>query len=776
MYKRLLAFHIAACMFLALTVQPVWAEALKSAPMTAGNTRNGMVRVRLSSLGNPSTLNLTVYGSYTVNGQSSRTLGGGQAVTVKFDSATGRLRLTAGGATSDMGSSFRLCRHASDGTNGVKIAQGRVPSNLYPGDFEFISRSSGSGFALYVIAHIYMEDYLYGVVPYEMGDASPAEALKAQAVAARTYTMRAMNGASSSSLYDVVDTTADQVYSGTPSGSASCKSAVDATKGIVLKNGGAFTATYYTASNGGQTESIKNAWGTSGYPYLGVKDDPYDLANPDSRKASFSVKATGSQSSALGKLLNQKAARQFGAGAAVTGVNGVRAHTPKYAAPSRLYTKLDFDVAYSLNGMTGYGTLTFDIFSELEAALGMNITTGSNELWSVTQTADGFTVTARRYGHGIGMSQRGAMYMAQMGYTYDQILAFYFEGCNRVEYTLTRSILSPVVPGQDSWEEVIPEQPVSLDTPAPDTVSARVATQSGSLNLRAAASDSAKVLLTIPQGAVIPVYDRGTVWCQTAYGGQTGYVMTRFLAFGDQEPAPAETPAPGSALTTARVTTAQGSLNLRFSPQSTAKVLRTIPQGTLLPIYERRGDWCKTAYGGDTGYVMARFLTFQGEAVPDAPTPAPQPAATSGETARVATPSGSLNLRASARDTAQVLRTIPQGDMVAVLQRGSDWCQVVYSGTTGYVMTRYLSFDASDTARTVDDLRQLPYAIVGRIMPTASTLNLREACSTQAKVLTEMSKYDSLLITAVGDTWCAVVYEGMTGYCMTKYLEFDLYE
>ena len=63
-----------------------------------------------------------------------------------------------------------------------------------------------------------------------------------------------------------------------------CKAAVDATKGIVAKNGASFTATYYTASNGGQTESIKNAWGSSGYAYLAVKDDPYDLANPDSRK------------------------------------------------------------------------------------------------------------------------------------------------------------------------------------------------------------------------------------------------------------------------------------------------------------------------------------------------------------------------------------------------------------------------------------------------------------------------------------------------------------
>ena len=226
----------------------------------------------------------------------------------------GSLTLSAGERSMAMGESFQLMRVQSD-SHGAQFASPSL-SNRFCGDLYF-SASSG---VITTVLHIYVEDYLYGVLPYEMGNSSHIEALKAQAVAARTYTMRAMN-ASASSLYDVVDTTGDQVYSGTPSGNANCVSAVDATKGIVAKNGSSLTATYYTASNGGQTESIKNAWGTNGYAYLGVKDDPYDLANPDSRKVSFSVSASGNQSNAtLGRLLNQKAAVQFGTGAAVTAV------------------------------------------------------------------------------------------------------------------------------------------------------------------------------------------------------------------------------------------------------------------------------------------------------------------------------------------------------------------------------------------------------------------------------------------------------------------------
>lgn len=771
MYKRLLAIlMICALIF---PCSPSKADtAPASAPMTAGNTQNGMVRVRLSSLGSFSSLNLTVLGAYSVSGSAGRTLESGAGATVHFNSASGRFTLVSGGVSTDLGASFRLCRYGTGAQTGVKIAQGRVPGNLYPGDFQFIARSNGVSYEPWVIVHVYMEDYLYGVLPYEMGDASGMEALKAQAVAARTYTMLRMSKAGGA-LYDVVDTTADQVYSGTPSGSASCKAAVDATKGIALKNGSSFTATYYTASNGGQTESIKNAWGTKGLDYLGVKDDPYDLANPDSRKVSFTVNAYGAQGdSRVGNLLSQKAAAQFGTGAAVTAVTAVYPHTPKYASPSRLYTKLAFEVQYTRNGQSGSGTLTFDIFNELESALSMNLTSGSNELWSVTQENGRFTVTARRYGHGIGMSQRGAMYMAQLGYTYDQILGFYYEGCVRVAYTLTRSILSAAVPGQESQQQVIAEQPAPLETPAPASVQARVTTKSGSLNLRQSPQASAKVLCTIPQYASIPIYERGDLWCSTSYEGYSGYVMTAYLTFPN-DPAPAPSPEPSE--TYARVTTPSGSLNLRQSPHSSARVLRTIPQYASIPILEKGAAWCKTVYGGDTGYVMTQFLTFSGDPAPIVSlVPTPQP---SGASARVTTSSGSLNLRSSPHSSAPILRTIPQNDMVSVLDQGAEWCRVAYNGTTGYVMSRYLTFSGGDPSASESTVRLTPLdpPVPARIMSTAGSLNLRDGCSTGANILMEMPKYDMLLVTALSETWCAVNYEGIFGYCMTQYLEM-IYE
>ncbi|HPF88790.1 MAG TPA: SpoIID/LytB domain-containing protein, partial [Candidatus Limiplasma sp.] len=430
---------------------------VESAALSSSNpTLDGMVRVYLSSLGSPTSLTLTVSGSYSLSNGTSLT--NGESLSVSFNSSTGAITLGRSGAAYSMGSTFTLRRHSTTGSNGIKISEARKPGNLYPGDIQFkaVSQSSG-GYKLYTIAYIYIEDYLYGVVPYEMGSSAPIEALKAQAVAARTYTVRMMS-ARSSWAYDVVDTTGDQTYNGTPTTETNCNTAVDATKGIVLKYGSAYTATYYSSSNGGQTESIYNAWGTSGYSYLGVKDDPFDYSNPYSivkKTTVYSDANNASNNASLLSLLKTKvvsALSSAGYNASIYNTTiktivDISADTPMYSSPSKLYTKMDFTLSVgTYNASNVYvsvtQTVTCDIFNELESLLGMSIQSSNNELWSVVDTSSGFEIQARRYGHGIGMSQRGAMYMGQLGYTYDEILGFYYPGSSRVGCTFTNTILA----------------------------------------------------------------------------------------------------------------------------------------------------------------------------------------------------------------------------------------------------------------------------------------------------------------------------------------------
>ena len=711
MHKRLMAIPIVLILVFSFLSPAARMEgAMASAPLIGGMVQNGMVRVRLLSLGSPKTLTLRIDGSYSVNGDIDFSLPRNTKATVSFQASNGQWTLQYGGESYPMTASFRLCRHESAGENGIRILQSKESGNLYPGDLQFIAHKSGSGYEPYIILHVFMEDYLYGVLPYEMGNSSGLEALKAQAVAARTYTLKAMQD-NASALYDVVDTTKDQVYAGTPSlGNGNCVQAVDATAGIAAMHGTQFTGTYYTASNGGQTESIQNAWGVQGYPYLKVKDDPFDFANPDSKTASYTITAVQKSSSGMLSLLNQKAQSQFGAGANVTAILDILPNTPKYPSPSRLYTKLAFQVEYTLNQSTYTGLLSFDIFNELESRFNLNISSGNCELWTVNQTASGFTVTARRYGHGVGMSQRGAMYMAKLGYTYDQILAFYYEGCQRVRFSLVRSVRSPIVRGQKGETQYIPMEPAPEENSSlpqtPETpqsaFTARVATKEGSLNLRKEPRANAKVLLTIPQGTVIPILNRGSDWCQTQYEGKTGYVMTSFLAFQGEETQEQSNviESPPAASVPAWVNTKSGSLNLRKSDQSDAKVLLTIPQYASLLVLKKGDTWCRVEYNGTTGYVMTRYLSFEGASPESAAFPVPEESGQNTGLRRLSTPvlaqivcpSSSLNLRAGASLSAPILVEMPKGDYLTILSLDDTWCQVEYRGLSGYCVKEYLEF------------------------------------------------------------------------------------
>lgn len=481
--------------------------------------QNGMVRVYLSSMGSLSSMDVTVVGSYSISGSTTLSLSGGDTARITFNKSTGQISLTVRGQTHALGQEAVLRRHVANGDSGLRIAQGKKPGNLYPGDLRLVAKASSGTYKLYPIVYVYIESYLKGVLPYEMGDSAGGEALKAQAVAARTYTLNKMN-TRTNQLYDVVDTTNDQVYYGNSDTTPNCTAAVEATKGIVLMNGGALTSTFYTASNGGQTESAKNLWGSNGYDYLSVKDDPFDKQNAASVTRKTTVYADNTlpaQNSKLASLLNAKAQAATGdSGARVTYISAITPHSPMYPSPSRLYTKLDFDVTVSSGGMTRQMTLTCDIFSELETMLGMSINTAKNELWSVEQSGVVFTLYARRFGHGIGMSQRGAMQMSALGYTYDEILGFYYGGSYRMQHVFSHTILDAVSNGGGTI--------TTTDTPAVITPSsgdqARVSLVGVNdyAPLRYTPSSDGKVLTSVPNGSAVTVLTRQERWTLVRLG------------------------------------------------------------------------------------------------------------------------------------------------------------------------------------------------------------------------------------------------------------------
>ena len=177
---------------------------------------SGVVRVLLTRLGLTDRMEVSLDGSYTLNELSFQR---GSKVIVAISG--GSLMVYYEGMALDAGKQLTLVRHAAENgkENGLRI---NGAYELHPGDL-VVSIRDGQ---LRAVLHAPVEEYPLGVVPYEMSDSFPVEALKAQAIAARTYALRKVG---SNQDYDVVDNTNDQAYYGVKAQNVNAAKAVKET-------------------------------------------------------------------------------------------------------------------------------------------------------------------------------------------------------------------------------------------------------------------------------------------------------------------------------------------------------------------------------------------------------------------------------------------------------------------------------------------------------------------------------------------------------------------
>ncbi len=272
----------------------------------------------------------------------------------------------------------------------------------YYGDFEYVRRT---GDKLTVINAIDIEDYVKGILPYEMSSNWPIEALKAQAVCARTFAVNNFN-ANSSYGFDVTNDTFSQAYRGTNLANANSDSAVDATAGQYITYNGRLISALYSSSFGGGSENSENVF-TNTLPYLRGKLDPFEAASDSiNGKSSWTFRYT------KGEL--------------TTFVNRV-GHS--------LSTIKSLEVTYSDTG-NAIGLKFTDVngrVATITKGACQSFCTGTMGMYSIHFTAvdngSSITFNGGGWGHSCGMSQFGAYAMARSyGYTYDQIIGFYYTG------------------------------------------------------------------------------------------------------------------------------------------------------------------------------------------------------------------------------------------------------------------------------------------------------------------------------------------------------------
>jgi len=331
-----------------------------------------------------------------------------------------------------------------------------VNSKRYRGEIE-LRRFSDSDMTVINIVNI--EQYLYGVVPQEIESYAPMEALKAQAVAARTYTYRSM-GSYKKWDFDVVNTVSSQVYGGYDVEKATTNQAVDETKGKKILYNGKLVSVHYFSSSGGMTEDNIHVWG-SDVPYLKSVPDPYEAGNSynynwtrtfTAEDIKLKLFISGVE---IGDIVDMRADEYTPAGRVkklrIVGSKGSITYTNEDIRvilgdsgylPSRMFTinSGGAGTGGTVSVVSDSGTSSVNVFgARAVTSSGTYDVTAGDSTIKIMGASDSavitgnvpsgtFVLTGKGWGHGVGMSQEGAKGFARNGYTYDQILKHYFTG------------------------------------------------------------------------------------------------------------------------------------------------------------------------------------------------------------------------------------------------------------------------------------------------------------------------------------------------------------
>lgn len=264
----------------------------------------------------------------------------------------------------------------------------------------------------------------------------------------------------------------------------------------------------------------------------------------------------------------------------------------------------------------------------------------------------------------------------------------------------------------------------------------------GALNLRETASLSAKVLGQFPTGTLVEIVESGSEWHKVEVGGQTGYMMAKYLSTD-------------SANTSATVHTNTGTgLNLREEPSMEGKIITSYKPGTQVTALQKSQSWSRVSVEGKEGFMATQYLNFASTS----PT---------GKVALVNNPKDTqvLNLRQSASLDAKVLAYYRNGTKVTILESGSTWHKVqTEDGKVGYMMAKFLKVtDENATAQ--------PYTATLINVNGGKIVNFRSGPSLNASIIRTVPVGTKITVLEHGTDWCKVDVDGTTGYISTWFMK-----
>ena len=733
------------------------------------------VRVLLS-IGSVNTLTIPISGNYFLQENGASFKNGTLTVQV-----AGNQLVVSHSSTGELyrGSSVQIMRESIDPSAGYfRLATSGV-TRTFLGHLTL----KYSGGAIRAINTVPLPHYLYGVVAYEMSNTFPAEALKAQAIAAKCYVLAGMSG---SSDYDIGDTATDQVYKGYNSSYTYVMNAVDSTYNIGLYLGSKILCSYFAASNGGATILPSDAWGGSNRyqwdsAYARVSD-PYDVANPYSvqETAFFPRSGESGMSAALSNYLRVRAGMVLqGAGyidgsSVVVAISSIDSFQIKSGSTANIamsvvvqlsdgsQTVMNFQYSFDLNELVWNGIMTKP----------------SLRLFTISQAGNGYNVTRGRYGHGVGLSQRGAQQMANSGWNYERILNFYYPGASLRSMGLS----APANPNKPA-DTTQPGTGTGTDLGAPIATAVTTA----NVNFRAKASASSTLLGALPKGLGFNVYAQENGFSLTQINGVTGYVSNSYLKLTPVAPVTStpntpdpSTPSTGGTTVVAYGTVNSSTLNLRNQPSTSGAILARLTKGVNVSIYgyAQGSTWYYCNANGIDGYVSAQYITLTGS-----PSTSNPGSSTQVITPETATPvSGTIGTVIKSEVALQtnpstsrgsVIATVKQNTQVAVIGQSGDYYAVQVNDLQGYIAKDALALSSGNSTNNTGGSGTINSGAVSGTGTTTGSVNFRKGPGTNYASIKMLSKGAKVTVLALENGWYKIDVNGTTGYVSKAYIKVD---
>lgn len=495
--------------------------------------------------------------------------------------------------------------------NYFKVAQvanvSLASDRIYKGELNCYYKAKSGSYAdlwtgLYLINCIYIEEYLKGVLPAEIGSGRPTAALQAQAVVARNYAVRSKR--TDGRIFDVYDYNLSQAYYGLYC-FADTDATVNATAGQVLTYGGTAIRAYYCNTNGGYTEISTNEWtgeGQSGPE--SVRPDPYDLlATAYVEEVTIPANPTGSNVYVTSLITNAlvpalQATYPGVTASQITVASLSIAQGACYDASCRHHDGTDqtqicthfcsIDVTFSgiivtvntLGQPVDPVTVNIrDTDLYVSGSYGFFSQTRLSHYWLIEnkdgETVVSYTIRHARHGSGVGLSQQGAIQRANAGQTMAQILDFYFPGCAVQTYS--------ALGAADTLADI-----------SAVTFSSTYEALGHDAYVYAKTNLNSLIRGVLDADACVQVASSNDTWIKIAYGGDYGYILKTALE---------------RTFTKVAITNVVSSIDIRSAADPNASSLGKAYPGNTFTLLDdsASGNYHKISFNGQTGYISSRY-------------------------------------------------------------------------------------------------------------------------------------------------------------------------